>query len=106
MRLLQLLSSLAVTLNFRPYSKPELEGKLTKWNNNAGAVRATHVRRVGDGGCGKGGVGAGLGIAGAIIEEDEEEEDEDNDDDAGGSPAILTDDVPQCFSHFTWQGGY
>jgi len=72
-------------------AEPELEGKFTKWNNNAGGLRAPLSRRGGGG-------GGGLGIGGAIIEEDEEE-DEDED---GGSAAIVTDDVPQCFSHFTW----
>mmetsp|Transcript_3235 Transcript_3235/g.7530 ORF Transcript_3235/g.7530 Transcript_3235/m.7530 type:complete len:195 (+) Transcript_3235:1019-1603(+) len=52
-------------------AEPELEGKFTKWNNNAGGLRAPLSRRGGGG-------GGGLGIGGAIIEEDEEE-DEDED---------------------------
>ena len=66
-------------------AEPELEGKFTKWNNNAGAVRATQSRRGGGGGGGRVGGGGGglfgLGMGGAIIEEDEEEDEDDDEDD-------------------------
>ena len=60
--------------------EPELDGKFTKWNNNAGAVRAevplpTRVSELG-----------------GIIEEDEEDEEE-----------IEVNEVPQAFSHFSYE---
>lgn len=83
----------------------ELEGKFRKWNNNAGSIRETQAQRDRSQsltrmtrGPSEGPRGLFLGIGGAIIEEDEEEDDDDGE-------AIMpwdTDDVPQCFSHFTW----
>ncbi|KAG2448501.1 hypothetical protein HYH02_006392 [Chlamydomonas schloesseri] len=89
----------------------ELEGKFTKWNNNAGGV-------------GQGRLGLSSSnmrnstarnnnntALGAIAEDEEEEEsDEDAEEDArnnaGGGPAggaeAHIEDVPQAFSHFTW----
>jgi hypothetical protein len=69
-------------------AEPELEGRFTKWNNNAGALRGIPSRRGSGGGGGGGsgggggggGSGLGLGIGGAIIEEDE---DEDEDEEGG-----------------------
>ncbi|PNH12275.1 Eukaryotic elongation factor 2 kinase [Tetrabaena socialis] len=66
----------------------ELEGKFTKWNNNAGGV----TRMAG------GGKEALLGGMGAIAEEDEEDEDE-----VDSSARVgIVEHVPQCFSHFTY----
>ncbi|MDC0525438.1 hypothetical protein OAO87_00470 [bacterium] len=62
-------------------AEPELEGKFTKWNNNAGAVlqaRSPHVARG--------------GALGAFLEEEEDEEEE-----------IDVYDVPQAFSHYTFE---
>ena len=77
--------------------EPELDGRFTKWNNNAGGVIGTVNAAVND--LGSGGFTSNLGIGGALIEE--EEEDDDNDD-APCRP-IQVDDVPQAFSHFTYE---
>jgi len=63
--------------------EPELDGKFTKWNNNAGAVRAVPPSSSGKG-----------NALGGIVEEDEDE-DEDG--------AIDINDVPQAFSHFSYE---
>jgi hypothetical protein len=66
--------------------EPELDGKFTKWNNNAGAVRtggpASPSRSMPD------------HELGGIFEDDEEDEDGD---------AIDVNDVPQAFSHFSYE---
>eukprot|EP00798_Chlamydomonas_sp_ICE-L_P013595 gene13595-19468_t len=73
----------------------ELEGKFTKWNNNAGGVakgmnapmsqlRANVM---------------GLGV----INEDEEEEEEKEESSNEGADDLKVEYVPQCFSHFTHQ---
>ena len=94
-------------------AEPELEGKFMKWNNNAGSIRATHAQRERSRSRSVTRVPGGflrpsLGIGAAIIEEDEEEDDGG---DAfgyggvGGGASEMTwetDDIPQCFSHFTW----
>ncbi|KAG2455009.1 hypothetical protein HYH02_000834 [Chlamydomonas schloesseri] len=97
----------------------ELEGKFTKWNNNAGgvgrhgqafaassaannSVAAAPHRKANDNNA------AALGAIAEDEEEDEEEEEEGRDDEEerdvndAGPAAAGTDDVPQAFSHFTW----
>ncbi|KAG2493615.1 hypothetical protein HYH03_008132 [Edaphochlamys debaryana] len=89
----------------------ELEGQLVKWNNNNGAVRGAETSAT---------MGSKMG---AIVEDDEDEEydseDEgdqyDSEDDGYGnvplrsggggsrSAAAFKDEVPQAFSHFTWE---
>ena len=83
----------------------ELEGKFRKWNNNNGNV----YRQILEGGGTSAAVGEGGGPSAAaqqasllsIIEEDEHDEDDE--------PAPTVDvnasfhDVPQCFSHFTYE---
>jgi len=73
--------------------EPELDGKFTKWNNNAGEIRGQtsaqgKVPGLGD--------IPGLGEMGFL-----EEEDSDEDDDEIG--AIQIDDIPQAFSHFSYE---
>jgi len=65
-------------------AEPELEGRFTKWNNNAGAVLQASAPQL------LSKPGATLGI----VEEEEEDEDEEE---------IDVYDVPQAFSHFTFQ---
>ena len=74
--------------------EPELDGKFTKWNNNAGGVSASPSKvakpkvpnpfstRYG-------------GALGGIIEEDEDED--------VFATGISIEDVPQAFSHFTFE---
>ena len=64
-------------------AEQRLEGHFMKWNNNAGKV---HVSTA-----------AAKPSLGAILEGDSDEEEDD--DDAKGE---LVNDVPQCFSHFTY----
>jgi len=64
--------------------EPELDGKFTKWNNNAGAVLRT----------GPALVSRGDHALGGIVEED---------DDADEDGAIDVNDVPQAFSHFSYE---
>lgn len=67
--------------------EPELEGRFTKWNNNAGAVMAAQT--------GPSGAALSAGSAlGGIDEEDEDDEAEE---------AIDINDVPQAFSHFSFE---
>ncbi len=83
----------------RVLAEPELEGRFTKWNNNAGAVRRAAP----------GGTAAAAAAAArvrdralvALAEEEEEEEEEEEDFDGG--EGASTEDVPQCFSHFTYE---
>ena len=70
--------------------EPELEGRYTKWNNNAGAVRTA---------AGSAAARARGRELAALTEEDGEEEEEERGIDAGDEAS--TSDVPQCFSHFT-----
>ena len=63
-------------------AEPELEGKFTKWNNNAGAVLQVRAPPL---------VTRSGGALGIVEEEDEEEEE------------IDVYDVPQAFSHFTYE---
>jgi hypothetical protein len=60
--------------------EPELDGKFTKWNNNAGAVAPPLQMRPAH-------------ELGGIFEEDEDEE----------GDAIDINDVPQAFSHFSYE---
>ena len=57
--------------------EPELDGRFTKWNNNAGAVSTAKMN--------------GLD---ALVEEDEDDEEEE---------PVTTDEVPQAFSHFSYE---
>ena len=66
-----------------------LEGRFTKWNNNAGKVRQP---------TGRGGAAAAAASLGEILEGDSESDEDDDDVDE----ANLVDEVPQCFSHFTY----
>jgi hypothetical protein len=81
----------------RVLAEPELEGRFTKWNNNAGAVRPAAP-----GGAAAAAAAArarNRGLA-ALAEEDGEEEEEEG---VGAGEAASTGDVPQCFSHFTYE---
>ena len=77
--------------------EPELDGKFIKWNNNAGAVKASGAdRKSAETHQNKCFQSVGLGMA--LIEESDEE---DEDEEAIGP--IEVDDVPQAFSHFTYE---
>ncbi|GAX72732.1 hypothetical protein CEUSTIGMA_g188.t1 [Chlamydomonas eustigma] len=65
-------------------TEQELDGKFTKWNNNAGAV--LNLFQVGK-------------ISGVIDEEVEEGEGEED----GHHDLMSTSEIPQCFSHFTYE---
>ncbi|PNH12301.1 Eukaryotic elongation factor 2 kinase [Tetrabaena socialis] len=67
----------------------ELEGKFTKWNNNAGGVTKAASG-------GKEALRRGMG---AIAEEDEEEDEADVE---SSARVGVVEHVPQCFSHFTY----
>ncbi|KXZ45262.1 hypothetical protein GPECTOR_56g358 [Gonium pectorale] len=64
----------------------ELEGVYTKWNDNAGRVAQSSTTTA----C------ADSKALGAIVEDDEEEEDRE-------VSSVPIGDVPQCFSHFTYE---
>ncbi|KAG2448498.1 hypothetical protein HYH02_006389 [Chlamydomonas schloesseri] len=70
----------------------ELEGKFTKWNNNAGGVAAGR----------QGAARSRNALLGAIIEDGDDEEEENSGAAAGAAGGARTEDVPQAFSHFTW----
>ncbi|GLC46882.1 hypothetical protein PLESTB_000663900 [Pleodorina starrii] len=81
----------------------ELEGKFTKWNNNAGGVAS--------GSLGVGARGKNDTQLGAIVEDDEDYDSEygsEYDSEYGGggvghaSGPASAEHVPQCFSHFTY----
>ncbi|CAJ1947687.1 unnamed protein product [Cylindrotheca closterium] len=67
--------------------EPELDGKFTKWNNNGGEIRGRPSAP------GKLPPMSDMGFL--------EEEDSDEDDDEIG--AIQNDDIPQAFSHFSYE---
>ncbi|GFR40057.1 hypothetical protein Agub_g595 [Astrephomene gubernaculifera] len=68
----------------------ELEGKFTKWNNNAGGVA-------------KGMQGVDNSLLGVIAEGDEEEDEEGGEEEvSSGASQGAVEHVPQCFSHFTY----
>ena len=73
-------------------AEERLEGKFTKWNNNAGGVRKARADQVKS-------VNPINRDLGAIFEEDEEEGDEDEE---GEDDRIEISEIPQCFSHFSW----
>jgi len=77
--------------------EPELDGKFTKWNNNAGAVRGQTAAKSNPG-ISSGGVALGIGSL-ALVEENEEE------DEVGEEKhdTIYTEEIPQAFSHFTYE---
>ena len=60
--------------------EPELDGRFTKWNNNAGAVHVSSHNK-----------NSSAAALGGILEEDEDED----------KVAIEIDDIPQAFSHFS-----
>ncbi|KAL3936397.1 MAG: hypothetical protein SGBAC_008274 [Bacillariaceae sp.] len=70
--------------------EPELDGKFTKWNNNAGEIRGQTTTR---------GNLPGIGMSGIGFLEELEESDEEDD----GTGPIQVDDVPQAFSHFSYE---
>ena len=78
----------------------ELEGKFRKWNNNNGNVYTLPLAaeppasaRAGQ-----------SSVLGAICEEEEEEDDnEDEDDEATIDVNLVLDELPQCFSHFSYE---
>jgi len=77
--------------------EPELDGKFTKWNNNAGAVLRTGCDTA-EGDVGSASLRSSVSKAlGAITEDDEEEEEEEV-----GSQEIDVGEVPQAFSHFSY----
>jgi len=73
-----------------------LDGKWTKWNNNAGGVfegskRQTQIQKT-------------MQTSLLAIEEHSEEEEEEGEEEAR-EPVLdqaTVDDIPQCFSHFTY----
>ncbi len=78
----------------RVLAEQELEGRFTKWNNNAGAVRPRRP-------------GGGTGGLGAIGEDSDDGGSEEEEAACGGrrgvGAAVEVGDVPQCFSHFTYE---
>lgn len=106
----------------------ELEGAWCKWNNNAGAVRplgadgGEPVEQAARGGPPQAAAAAaasefgGFGEFLAIPEDEEEGDDDSGSEEAGGSgwrdpsssstaasaATLAVDEIPQCFSHFTW----
>ena len=80
--------------------EPELDGKFTKWNNNAGAVLRTGCD-TGEGAVGSASLRSTVSKAlGAITEDDEEEQEEKQEE--VGSQEIDVGEVPQAFSHFSY----
>jgi hypothetical protein len=83
--------------------EPELDGKFTKWNNNAGDVRRPTKNKKQE----------SKAVDFGIIEESDEDDDDDDDGDDyyssgggrddGGLATIEIDDIPQAFSHFTYE---
>ena len=69
-------------------AEPELEGRFTKWNNNAGGVASV---------CG---ALAQLSVSQGIIEEGDE--DEESDDDYAPAETLNHLDVPAALSHFSY----
>ena len=74
--------------------EPELDGKFTKWNNNAGAVRGKTRATT----SGQSGPSLGVGTM-AFLEEEDEENSEDE------TEQIEVDDVPQAISPMSSRGG-
>tara|TARA_B100000795_G_scaffold240274_1_gene202376 strand:- start:97 stop:558 length:462 start_codon:yes stop_codon:yes gene_type:complete len=69
--------------------EPKLDGKFTKWNNNAG-----HVRKV---------TNTDTKIADDLSDYSGEDEEDEEDDAFGDSGEDFeTEDIPQAFSHFTY----
>ena len=64
--------------------EPELEGKFTKWNDNGGGVRGPPP------------TGGGIGSMALLEEEDEEDEE-------ASCATIDVNEVPQAFSHFSYE---
>ena len=80
--------------------EPELDGKFTKWNNNAGAVLRTGCDTA-EGAVGSASLRSTVSKAlGAITEDDEEEQEEGQEE--VGSQEIDVGEVPQAFSHFSY----
>lgn len=82
----------------------ELDGKFTKWNNNAGIVRLSkttvaHPTNKND----NNNFETVIGTLGAFDEFDEGDEDEDSDDEEEERIPIQLDDIPQAFSHFSYE---
>jgi hypothetical protein len=74
--------------------EPELDGKFTKWNNNAGAVRVNAFVKT------EPAITPGYRVGSmAVLEESDEDESEDDDEAA----PIHIDDIPQAFSHFSYE---
>jgi hypothetical protein len=80
--------------------EPELDGKFTKWNNNAGDVRRPIKSKKQE----------SKAVDFGIIEESDEDDDDDDGDfssgrgrDDCGLAMIEIDDIPQAFSHFTYE---
>lgn len=72
-----------------------------KWNNNAGAVRAHPASPTRSKPTGVPAASKGLSIIG---EDEEEEEGSGSSEDAvAEEPEGTVEDVPQCFSHFTYE---
>ena len=71
--------------------EPELEGKFTKWNNNAGLVRGPTADEMAASTSGE-----RLGVGSMAVLEEDEEDDEDY-------APIQVSDVPQAFSHFSYE---
>ncbi len=76
--------------------EPELDGKFTKWNNNAGAELRTGCDTA-EGAVGSVSLRSTVSKAlDAITEDDEEEQEE------VGSQEVDVGEVPQAFSHFRY----
>ncbi|KAL7548108.1 hypothetical protein ACHAWF_011406 [Thalassiosira exigua] len=76
----------------------ELDGKFTKWNNNAGAVRGSLSTKSPSTQMNSKGISQSHGFGMTLIEESEEE-----DEDGEAMAPIEVEDVPQAFSHFTYE---
>jgi hypothetical protein len=76
-------------------------GKFTKWNNNAGAIMHRDTSKENR--------DPTLGAISSVILEDDEDDDDDDDDarcgrsGQRGGGAIEVHDVPQAFSHFSFE---
>ena len=71
--------------------EPKLDGKFTKWNNNAGHVRKVNKKET-----------KNEDVSDYSGEDEEDEEDDAFGDGAGALSSFETEDIPQAFSHYTF----
>lgn len=74
--------------------EPELDGKFMNWNNNAGAVRGNAFAKT------EPAITPGFRVGPMVVLE---ESDEDESEDDGDLAPIHIDDIPQAFSHFSYE---